>query len=240
MRLLLRLAWFSLALAACGGSVAGTAGSSHDAGAADASPPIDASHTFDASPSAPDGGDDDGALILPVCTSVPTGPTGTVSAQEDGGFPLVGGGAWIGGGSNLGPDGGQVPSTNYYIVLSDQTNTCVFGGPNSPSGVGKAGAQFLVLEINVAGSAPPGVGTYPVTSGGGLGEVMTLVGSVSQDCTTTSFSSQGNPQGSVTLTEVAADHVAGSFAVDVGTSFSGTFDVPMCPAADVQQPCCAP
>ena len=46
-------------------------------------------------------------------------------------------------------------------------------------------------------------------------------------------------QSTLTLTEVTADHVKGTYSVMLDSRVTGTFDVPICPVVQISQ-CCVP
>jgi hypothetical protein len=179
-------------------------------------------------------------LASPVCTSVPTGPTGTVSTQGDPGFTIAGGGAWTPPAYVLGADGGLVPQRDLHIILSDQVDTCVVGG-DYLTGASKANEHFLSFDLTVPGDQLP-VGTYSITLEDGGSPALTIdAGQVGASCNAISATTvQANTHSTLTLTEVAADHVKGTYSVMLGSPVSGTFDVPLCPPVQVSQPCCLP
>jgi hypothetical protein len=225
-------------MAACGSSPP----SSHSPDApADAG---EAGATSEGGLSIGDAGDAD-ALALPVCTSVPSGPRGTVTTQGSLGFAIAGGGAWTSTTAFLPTaDGGLEPAQELLIDLTDQVDTCVVGG-NYLTGVTKAKENYLYFELTVPGDQLPGPGTYTLDpQDSGPGEFLIDVGQVTASCdgiTNGSGNVQIGWQSTLTLTEVATDHVKGTYSLNVYPPVSGTFDVPLCPAVQhVAQMCCLP
>lgn len=194
---------------------------------------------------APEGGEpsvdatDLDAVSGPLCTSVPTGPTGTVTTtQGSPGFAIVGGAAWSEPALLQDDDGGQEPARGLYIALSDQVNACVVGG-DSFTGVAKVNGHTLTFDLTVPGDQPPAVGTYALAFGGGNTPALSINSNVQTSCSL-STGIGADPQSTLTLTEVAADHVKGTYSVMLGSPVTGTFDVPICPPMQISQRCCLP
>jgi hypothetical protein len=128
-----------------------------------------------------------------------------------------------------------------FIVLSDQVDTCVVGG-DYITPVTKANEHFLSFDLTVPGDQLPAAGTYSVDLGDGGSAALSIdVGQVRAACNgITGSSVQPGSQSTLTLTEVASDHVKGTYSLVLPSPVSGTFDVPVCPGVHLSQPCCLP
>ena len=132
------------------------------------------------------------------------------------------------------------------IVIAIQTRSgfCT----DYSGGVDRAGERSLILAVVATGSVPVGsasftIGTGQASPGGGTFDVSGRVLAYDSQCSTTVPASKENAtSGTVTLTQVAAGGVVGTFSVAFpgGGQLSGALDADVCTAPGADSFTCSP
>lgn len=178
-------------------------------------------------------GDADAA---PVCTRTPSTPGKSGSVTSPTSFvPKTDGAATVGSGTDAGKF-----FTEIEVLIGDFTNVC----GHVAEKVDKANATMVSVRLyrESATSAPsgfvPGVYTIEDSAAGGVSQRVNVgIWKNSATCEGAVMASTGT----VTITEVTATNVKGSFDVTgTGTPYSGTFDVPICNTTITGPSCCVP